>query len=199
MAYFLLPSHCSWSLLLLFFPTFSNDFVNWDDGENIYDNADLVAFDWNSMPKIFTSNIMGGYNPLPIFTFAIERAFFGLNPVVFHTNNLLLHLICVFLVFRIGLLMKLNQWHAAILALLFGIHPMRVESVAWATERKDVLFGAFLFWCHFVLSNTCSATGVIPAISSWQSFWARFRCSPKYRQWPYRYLSWPWIIILKGR
>jgi hypothetical protein len=72
---------------IAFFPTFSNDFVNWDDGENIYDNANLVAFDWNSIQKIFTSNIMGGYNPLPIFTFAIERAFFGLNPVVFDKQN----------------------------------------------------------------------------------------------------------------
>ena len=154
---------------IAFFPTFSNDFVNWDDGENIYDNANLVAFDWNSIQKIFTSNIMGGYNPLPIFTFAIERALFGLNPVVFHTNNLLLHLICVFLVFRIGLLMKLNQWHAAILALLFGIHPMRVESVAWATERKDVLFGAFyfgaiLYYIKYLLSDRRNSRYIIMAI-----------------------------------
>jgi tetratricopeptide (TPR) repeat protein len=69
---------------------------------------------------------------------------FGLDsPEWFHLNNIILHLICVLLVFRIALALGLKLIPAAFCALLFGMHPMRVESVAWVTERKDVLFGSF--------------------------------------------------------
>jgi Tfp pilus assembly protein PilF len=70
--------------------------------------------------------------------------FYGLDsPGWWHFNNILLHLICVFLAFRISSALGLKLIPAAFCALLFGIHPMRVESVAWVTERKDVLFGVF--------------------------------------------------------
>ncbi len=127
----------------LFSTTLQYDFVNWDDPLNILENPHLQTFDWQSIQGIFSSTVIGNYNPLTILTFAIEKAIFGLNPMVFHLNNVLLHLVCVFLVYRIALLLNLSPMAAAIVALLFGIHPMRVESVAWITERKDVLFGAF--------------------------------------------------------
>lgn len=130
-----------------FIQTFQSDFVNWDDDMNILNNKNLNGFTLENIIKIFTSNIMGGYNPLPIFTFAIEKAIVGKDSLstMIHTNNLLLHLVNVFLVYRLVGLMGLSRWSALVVALLFGIHPMRVESVAWATERKDVLFGAFYF------------------------------------------------------
>ncbi len=129
--------------VLAFWPSLQNGFVNWDDDVNILDNENLAAFDWANIKAIFTDKVMGGYNPLSIFTFAIEKHFFGLNPKVFHINNLILHLICVFFVYRIALEMKISKMAAILLTVLFAIHPMRVESVAWATERKDVLFGTF--------------------------------------------------------
>lgn len=135
--------------VICFFPTFSNEFVNLDDYVNLLKNKDLDAFDWEHVKGIFTHTILGGYNPLPIFTFAIEKSIWGLTPKVFHTNSLILHLISVFFVYRIGLSLNLGRTSSIILALLFGIHPMRVESVAWATERKDVLFGAFYFAAMF--------------------------------------------------
>jgi tetratricopeptide (TPR) repeat protein len=130
-----------------FIQTFQSDFVNWDDDMNILDNKNLNGFTLENIIKIFTSNIMGGYNPLPIFTFAIEKAIVGKDSLstIIHTDNLILHLVNVFLVYRLVGLMGLSRWSALVVALLFGIHPMRVESVAWATERKDVLFGAFYF------------------------------------------------------
>ena len=132
---------------IAFSQTFQSDFVNWDDDVNILDNKNLNGFSIQNIIKIFTSNIMGGYNPLPIFTFAIEKALVGKDSLstIIHTDNLLLHLVNVFLVYRLVGLMGLSRWSALVVALLFGIHPMRVESVAWATERKDVLFGAFYF------------------------------------------------------
>ena len=145
------PSRAPWlpvALVLavtfvVFLPSLSNDFVNWDDDVNVYENTNLKAFDWAHLKAIFSSTVIGGYNPLTILTFALEKHFFGLNPKAFHIDNLLLHLICVLLVYRLLLKLNLSTWGAALGALLFGIHPMRVESVAWVTERKDVLYGAF--------------------------------------------------------
>ncbi|MEM9919310.1 MAG: tetratricopeptide repeat protein [Bacteroidota bacterium] len=129
--------------LLAFYGSLSNQFVNWDDDVNILDNENIAILDWAHIKAIFSNHVIGGYNPLTILTFAIEKHFFGLDPFVFHLNNLLLHLVCVYFVYRILLLLKLSPMAALFGALLFGIHPMRVESVSWATERKDVLFGAF--------------------------------------------------------
>ena len=128
---------------VVFIPSLSNGFVNWDDDINVYENAKLAAFDWAHIKAIFSSTVIGGYNPLTILTFALEKHFFGLNPKVFHIDNLMLHLVCVAFVYRLLLKLNLSVRGAAVGALLFGIHPMRVESVAWVTERKDVLYAAF--------------------------------------------------------
>ncbi|MCZ2100105.1 MAG: tetratricopeptide repeat protein [Chitinophagales bacterium] len=133
---------------ICFFTAIDNKFVNWDDDRNFYENELITTITkdnfWTNTKAIFSTNVIGNYNPLPIWTFALEKLQFGLNnPSAWHLNNVLLHLICVFLVYRIVLLMGIGWRGAMITALLFGIHPMRVESVAWVTERKDVLFGAF--------------------------------------------------------
>lgn len=128
---------------ILFLNTLQHGFVNWDDPVNILENPNLNGFNFENIKGIFTSTVIGNYNPLPIFMFAVEKAIFGLEPLVFHFNNVLLHLVCVFLVYKFLIKLKLSPLAAAFGALLFGIHPMRVESVAWITERKDVLFGAF--------------------------------------------------------
>ena len=132
--------------LVVFIPSLSNDFVNWDDDVNIIENVNLEVFNWESIKNIFhlvKGHVIGNYNPLTIFTFAIEKHFVGLDATLYHVNNLILHLLCTFFVYRLMLLLRLTPMAAMLVALLFGIHPMRVESVAWITERKDVLFGAF--------------------------------------------------------
>lgn len=133
---------------IVFIPSLQNEFVNWDDDRNFYENPLITSLTgqnfWGNVAEIFVTPVIGNYNPLPIFTFAIEQQLFGLDqPFYWHLNNLLLHLLCTFLAFRISRLLGLSIIGAGILTLLFGIHPMRVESVAWVTERKDVLFGAF--------------------------------------------------------
>ncbi len=132
--------------LVVFIPSLANDFVNWDDDVNIIENVNLEVFNWESVKNIFhpiKGHVIGNYNPLTIFTFAVEKHLVGLDATLYHVNNLILHLICTFLVYRLMLLLRLSPMAAMLVALLFGIHPMRVESVAWITERKDVLFGAF--------------------------------------------------------
>ncbi len=142
-------------LLLITFFVFKHslnlNFVNWDDPYNILENETLRLFssswDWEKVKIIFQSNVIGNYNPLPVFTFALEKYFFApdpvLKPFIFHFDNLCLHLLCTFFVYLLFIKLGLSNTAAFIGALLFGIHPMRVESVAWITERKDVLYGMF--------------------------------------------------------
>lgn len=138
-----------------YLPSLRNGFVNWDDPKNIYENENLEGVgngqSWGTtIANIFDlekGNVIGNYNPLPIFTFAIEKAITGgeWNPTLIHTTNLLLHLLTVFFVMKLLWGMGIGRWGVFAGGLLFGIHPMRVESVAWATERKDVLFAVFFF------------------------------------------------------
>lgn len=130
---------------ICFFPTLNNAFVNWDDDVNLLENKNTEVLDAAHIKAIFTDRVIGNYNPLPILTFAIERHFVGLEPRLYHINNLLLHLFATFFAFIILIQLGLRPLGAAVGALLFGIHPMRVESVAWVTERKDVLLTAFYF------------------------------------------------------
>ena len=139
---------------IVFAPSLQNEFVNWDDDRNFYENELIETLNdenfWINSKKIFQTHVIGNYNPLTIFTFALEKRFFGFEkPFYWHLNNLLLHLLCVIMVYLICIQMKLDPLVALFVAILFGIHPMRVESVAWVTERKDVLFGAFYFLSIF--------------------------------------------------
>lgn len=132
-----------------YLPSLSNDLVNWDDDPNITENPNLQRIDLESLYNIFhieKGNVIGNYNPLPIFTFYLEKWAVGeFNPTLIHFNNLLLHVLTVFFVIRLLLHMGIGLGGAMVGGLFFGIHPMRVESVAWATERKDVLFAVFFF------------------------------------------------------
>lgn len=134
---------------VVYLPSLKNKFVNWDDQPNITENPNLQYIDAQSLKNIFDidkGNVIGNYNPLPIFTFALEKMITGdFNTTLIHGTNLVLHLLTVLFALRLLLHLGLGVWGAFIGGLLFGIHPMRVESVAWATERKDVLFAVFFF------------------------------------------------------
>ena len=144
-----------WALIALaitaacYLPSLSNKLVNWDDDANLIENPNLQRIDAESLRNIFDIEkgaVIGNYNPLPIFTFALEKLATGeFNTTLIHVDNLLLHLLTVFFAMRLLLHMGIGTGGAFVGGLLFGIHPMRVESVAWATERKDVLFAVFFF------------------------------------------------------
>ncbi|SHE73953.1 Cytochrome c-type biogenesis protein CcmH/NrfG [Mariniphaga anaerophila] len=125
---------------LLFSPSLKYDFVNWDDDVNIYENKNVTDL---NIKGIFTEHVIGNYNPLSNLTFALEYQLVGDKPFLYHFNNLLLHVLCTLLVFLLMRKMGLSFLVSFLVALLFGIHPMRIESVVWVTERKDVLFGTF--------------------------------------------------------
>ncbi|MEZ4885352.1 MAG: tetratricopeptide repeat protein [Chitinophagales bacterium] len=128
---------------IAFLPVLSAEFTNWDDNLYVTENPYLVKFSMENVVNIFTHQTSGNYNPLPIFTHLIERSLFGLEAFWYHFNNLWLHLLATALVFWFMLLLRANLMITLMVTALFGFHPMRVESVAWITERKDVLFAVF--------------------------------------------------------
>jgi tetratricopeptide (TPR) repeat protein len=125
---------------LVFSPSLKNEFVNWDDDRNVYENPLVPTL---NVKAIFTQTVIGTYNPLNVLSYAIEHKMFGMNPKMMHLTNILLHLLCLFFVFKIFRALNLELRFALFGAALFAIHPLRVESVTWLTERKDVLYGAF--------------------------------------------------------
>ncbi len=132
------------SVLILYTPSLKNDFLtNWDDESYVVRNADIQSFNISNIQKVFSSYYVGHYHPITMLSYMFDASIDGLNPKVFHTTNMLLHIINVLLVFALVLLLLKNRFSAFLAALLFGIHPMHVESVAWISGRKDVLYTLF--------------------------------------------------------
>jgi len=126
-----------------FLPVLQNDFTNSDDQHFILENPSVLSLDWKHILDNFRSTYVRVYVPLTVLTWALEYHFFGFNPFIFHLDNLFLHLGVVALVYWLARCLGLKRLPAGLATLIFSIHPLHVESVAWATERKDVLFGFF--------------------------------------------------------
>lgn len=134
----LLPAFLS---AIVFIPMLSNGFTNWDDQRYVTENAMLIGPDWKA---IFSSPVVSNYHPLTMLTLAINYQVSALDPFSYHLVNWILHILNTILVaFLAYKLSSGNRWVAIITALFFGIHPMHVESVAWISERKDVLYTFF--------------------------------------------------------
>jgi protein O-mannosyl-transferase len=128
---------------LVYIPVFHNGFV-WDDYFYINPLIDTI-----NLKEIFSQFVLGNYHPVTILTLTLEYHFFGLNETGYHAVNLLLHLLNVILVFYTVFLLIDKVGVALIASLLFGIHPMHVESVAWAAELKDLLYTFFFLSSYF--------------------------------------------------
>src|SRR5437773_1000089 len=141
--------------LTAFLPTLQNQFVAWDDDKNFLDNPRYRGLGWAHLRWMFTAFHQGHYIPLTWVTFGMDHRLWGMKPVGYHLTNLLLHaanaVVFFFVVRRIltrALRSPSERGHALAVsagfaALVFAIHPLRVESVAWVTERRDVLSGLF--------------------------------------------------------
>lgn len=130
--------------LLVHFNSINNGFQeNWDDNIYLTENPSLQSPKEGYIKNALTTFSNGHYHPLTTLSYALDYNLFGLNAEAFHTVNIVLHLLVVLLVFVfIDLLVK-EQFIAFFTALLFGIHPMHVESVAWISDRKDLLCTLF--------------------------------------------------------
>ncbi len=141
------------TVFLVFSPALKNGFVNWDDDRLILGCTAYRGLGWANLRWMFSTFYQGSYMPLLWFSFAVDYKLWGLNPFGYHLTNILLHgANAVLVYFLSSKLIKMAipevkktplVFAAAFSALFFGIHPLRVESVAWVTERKDVLSGFF--------------------------------------------------------
>ncbi|MCH8904171.1 MAG: hypothetical protein IIA45_09690, partial [Bacteroidetes bacterium] len=141
-------------------PSVNNDFVNFDDHVYVLKNEIITNTTSDGIKTIFDRHkpVAGNYHPLTILSYALEYKFFKLTAERYHLNSLLLHLINVLLIFWLIYLLAGNLNVAFITALLFGIHPMHVESVAWISSRKDLLYTLFfllsmIFYLKYFFRN----------------------------------------------
>jgi len=170
-----LPQRCgSWLVPVLialvtftaFLPTLQNEFVGWDDATNFLDNAHYRGLAWTHIRWMWTTHL-GHYIPLTWMTLGLDYLLWGMNPFGYHLTSLLLHaanaVVFFFVVHRIltlALPSPSERGHALAVAagfaaLVFAIHPLRVESVAWVTERRDVLSGLFYLSAILMYLRAC--------------------------------------------
>jgi tetratricopeptide (TPR) repeat protein len=139
---------------LVFSNTLSAGFVNWDDHGYLWLNPMVKPLGSVDLAQIFTGHTHGNYSPLVILTYCFEHTFDTIvkpgemavenfQPFLYHLDNVLLHLGATAMAFFFLRALGLKGWGLALATALFGMHPMRSESVAWVTERKDVLYGLF--------------------------------------------------------
>jgi len=139
-----------------FVPSLLNQFVDWDDPENFLANPSYRGLGWTQLKWMWTTFLLGHWVPASWMTLGLDYVVWGMNPVGYHLTNVLLHTAnsVVFYLVALRLLraamrparpsdLIAGRLGAALVALLFAAHPLRVESVAWVTERRDVLSGLF--------------------------------------------------------
>ena len=171
---------------LVFFPAMHNDFIDWDDTDNFIRNDGFRGLDGKHLSWMFSTFHMGHFQPLTWFTLGVDYTWggkvfgehpaygYGMDPRSFHLTNVILHALNAALVFFISRLLirfalPLAPPVAVIAgatcaALIFGVHPLRVESVAWATERRDLLSGLFLLLSLLAYLHGQRAASVPPRL-----------------------------------
>jgi tetratricopeptide (TPR) repeat protein len=135
---------------LVFGQTLRHEFINYDDDTYVYKNAEVIGgLSLHGVIWAFTHSHSNNWHPLTWISHMLDCQLFGLNAGGHHFTNVLLHTIAVILLFLLlrqmtgGPSRTGSIWRSAFVAALFAIHPLRVESVAWVAERKDVLSGVF--------------------------------------------------------
>lgn len=166
----------------VFLSGINNDFLKcWDDHIYVVDNVLIQELTWSNLQNIFSTYTLGNYHPLTLLVYAIEYSFFKVDPGGYHLVSILLHVVNCLLVCLLVYLLSGNLVVSLVSGLLFAIHPLRVESVAWIADQKDLLCAFFFFttlilyllsqtkktywyyWlslCTFVLSILCKAMAI---------------------------------------
>jgi protein O-mannosyl-transferase len=139
-------------VLIVFSQTLQHEFVNYDDGQYVYDNPGIVSgLSLDGIQWAFTHVHGGNWHPLTTISHMLDCQLVGLQPWEHHMTNVLLHLLAAIFLFLALRQLTGALWPSAAVAAIFAIHPLRVESVAWISERKDVLSGVFfmlILWAY---------------------------------------------------
>lgn len=144
------PLACALITVAVFWPALGHQFVDWDDPMNLVDNLEFRGLDWPHLRWMFTTTLAGHWIPITWISFGVDYRLWGMNPLGYHLTNVLLHAASAVAFYFVALRLlrvatgareRVLRLGALAAALFFAIHPLRVESVAWATERRDVLSG----------------------------------------------------------
>ena len=146
--------------LAVFGQTIRYDFVNFDDDLYVYNSPAIKAgLTVKGITFAFISQNAGNWHPLTTVSHMLDCQLYGLNAGCHHATNVVLHIIAVLLLFQVLRQMTDAPWKSAVVAALFAVHPLHVESVAWVSERKDVLSAVFFFltlgaYVHYAQSRS---------------------------------------------
>jgi len=157
-----------------FLPALQNGFLFWDDHLNFLENPHYRGLGWTQLRWMFTTFHEGHYQPLSWLTLGLDYLVWGMDPFGYHLTNLFLHAANAVVFYFVALCLlrlavlnvsdrdlRIFPISAGFAALIFAIHPLRVESVVWATERRDVLSGLFflLTILCYLRANTAANAG----------------------------------------
>lgn len=165
---------------IVYLPALGNGFVEWwDDQWYVTANPGIRTIDIEFFRWAFTSVIHSNWHPLTIFSYAIDYAIWGLDPFGYHLVNNILHAINTALVFILALRLTalstggetnrpatFELASAMVAALLFGLHPLHVESVAWVSERKDLLSTLFYLLAVMAYISPSLSNKKLPRLSA---------------------------------
>ena len=146
----------------VFGPVGRFDYVNYDDADYVSANPHVQSgLSWNNVRWAFTTGHASNWHPLTWLSHMLDWQLFGDNPGAQHIVSVAFHAVNTALLFLVLRRMTGAHWRSALVAALFGLHPLRGESVAWISERKDVLSGFFLLltlgsYCRFMELRTAS-------------------------------------------
>lgn len=142
-------SLCLFAVTLgVFWPVGQNDFIYYDDPQFITENAEVKAgLTAHGVAYAFTRPLVGNWHPVTTLSHMLDCQLFEVNPGAHHLVNAVIHAVNAALVFLLLFQMTTSPGRSLAVAALFALHPLRVESVAWVSERKDVLCAFFGLWC----------------------------------------------------
>lgn len=130
--------------LLAYYAVFGHQFIlNWDDYNYVVNNAAIQGVDLNNLKSIFSDFFVGNYAPVHLLSYIPDYLIWNLNPHGYHVSNVLIHILNGFLIYRLFQALKIEALPALFGAALFLLHPVQVESVAWVSERKNLLACCF--------------------------------------------------------
>lgn len=155
------------AVLAAFWPTLRADFVTWDDDANFLNNPHFRSLDWQNLRWMFTTLHMSNYQPLSWLTSCLEYSLWGMHPFGYHATSLAFHMLNAVLFYLLATRLLCLAAPApdsdpalrvatAFAALLFALHPLRVESVAWLSGQHDLQGAAFYLLAILCYLRACS-------------------------------------------
>jgi tetratricopeptide (TPR) repeat protein len=164
---------------VVFGQTVHHDFVNYDDGEYVLKNSQVArGLTFGGITWAFTHVHSSNWHPVTWIAHMLDCQLYGLNPAGHHLSNVLLHSVTAILLFVALRQMTESLWRSAFVAAIFAIHPLRVESVAWVAERKDVLSGLFFILTIWAYARYTRAPTSLRYVSVAVLFTIGLMCKP---------------------